>query len=247
MDRKDDQSGYLTSNEGQVKWQPVRVYENFRYSDDQGIYTPPFASREEAWGFLSGSESVFLCSKTESLYSRGFVQCGCALIRNRNSGLVSVIHQSDWSAAAGAILAMQRPDDIDVVVMNGPIGHMAFDTVDYFHKEKPFRAYEAFARIDRDNWMNYPESQSQWKDVRHVFGDYSRILGLSTKEVENMFFRAKKSLDCVGRAHLIGNIGIPGSVEQLDRWSLVYRPTENVIYIYVSGTKQLFRYQGFPR
>lgn len=225
--------------------QPLEVIKDFEYSDDWNMFTPPFATEEEAYGFLSGSESTVLCSQGEPLYSRNFVQCAGALVRNRRTGLVSLIHQSTWSASASIVLALQRPDDLDVITLQGPSGYMRFETVASEHKQPAEQYYDSFSSIDRTNPLLYPRSDSETNDLKHKFPDYSLIKGISTEEMERMFERCKED-QSVGDTRLLGRIDLPVTREESNRWYLLYRPEENIIWVYESGTRQLFKYAGFP-
>jgi hypothetical protein len=51
--------------------------------------------------------------------------------------------------------------------------------------------------------------------------------------------------EVVGETSLVDEIKIPVDREPSDRWSVLYRPSENIIWIYESGTKKLFKYKGF--
>lgn len=228
-----------------IQWKPLEVYQNFQYSENENMFTPPFATKEEAFGFLSGSESTVLCSKKEPIYSENFVQCAGALVKNKKTGLVSVIHQLLWSASASLILALQRPDDLDIVTITSESrGSIGFSTVKFFHEKNPLEYYKPFASIDRTDWMKY-NPDSKFNNLKHVLDDFSQIKGITTKEVEDLFKRAEQNENIVGKTRLIGDIKIPVSREESNRWSLLYRPKENVIWIYESGIKKLFKYPGF--
>lgn len=227
-----------------ISLQPLEIYHNFQWSQDENIFTPPFASENEALGFLSDSENAVLCSKDESLFSSDFVQCSGVLVKNKNTELVSVIHQSVWSASASLILSLQRPDDIDVIPIAGNFGSIIkFSTVDSYHKQDPSKFYESFTSIDRTDEIRYP---SKWKNLKHILGDNSKIKGISTNEVEDLFERAEESKNIIGKSRLVGDIKIPVSKTESNRWSLLYRPKENIIWVYESGSKKLFKYPGFP-
>ncbi len=225
---------------------PLEVIENFDFNVDWNRFPPPFASEKEALGFLSGSEGKVLCTKNESIFSQDFVQCVGALIRNRKSGLVFVIHQSEWSGAASAILCAQRQDDLDVIKINGPKGKMMeFQTITNRHNSDPKEFQQLFQKINRNDFQLYGKHDP--KHLKHAFLDRSAIKGLTTEELENLFKQAvSMSEDSFGATNLIGTINIPVPREKSNRWSMLYRPAENIVWIYDSGAKKLFKYAGFP-
>jgi hypothetical protein len=72
-----------------IERKPLRVYNNIDFIDGY-VQSEHFATKEEVRGFLSGSEGWTLCSKGESIYSHSFAQCSAALVRNRNTGLITL-------------------------------------------------------------------------------------------------------------------------------------------------------------
>lgn len=233
--------------EEEKKIQPIEVIENFEFSMDRGIYSVPFASEEESWGFLSGSEGTVLCTKNEPIFSHHFVQCAGALLRNKRTGLISIIHQSAWSVAATTILTSQRSDNLDVITIRGPISQlMDFNVIKRDHEKT--RVDEVRKELDRmnhpDPWA-HPETQMKTNNVGHIFGDRSRIKGLSAEEIGEMFEETEGSA-VAGDTNLVGDIKLPVTRKETNRWFLLYRPEENAIWIYDSGAKKLFKYAGFP-
>lgn len=226
---------------------PLDVIENFDFNVDWNRFPPPFASEKEALGFLSGSEGKVLCTRNEPIFSHDFLQCVGALIRNRKSGLVFVIHQSEWSGAATAILSAQRQDDLDVIMMNGPKGQLTeFQTIVNKHESDPRELHRLFKGINRDDFQLYSRNDPN-KNLKHVFLDRSAIKGLTTEELENLFIQAEAcDNNSIGFTNLIGTIDLPLPREVSNRWSMLYRPKENIIWIYDSGAKKLFKYAGFP-
>lgn len=221
--------------------QPIKVIEDFHYSENTGMYTPPFATEDEIWGFLSGSESTVLCTKKDTIVSRRFVQCSGALIRNRDTGLISLIHQSLWSSAAQNILTLQRAHDLDVITMQGPIGLMRFGTIQ--------NAHEIAQPNDRDVFVKEGDKYSggifayEKHDPRHnLLRDGSFIYGLTEKEIEAMY--ADSARGKVGETNWVGSITLPGSRENA-LWTMMYRPKENVIQIYALSTNRLYFFKGF--
>ncbi len=224
-------------------WQPKEVIKNFNYSIDHGIYTAPFASKAEAWAFLRGSEHVTQVSKGETILSENFVQCSGALMKNKRTGMVSLIHESLWSAAAGSILSLQRSDDLDVIIMQGPYGMMRFSDIAGFHKGQPKYWEESVLETQRQNFLIYPKGDKN-NHRRHILGDLSTIKGLTEKELKSMLDDYKTN-PRQGATNLIGIIDLPVTKAEANRWSVVYRPKENLVRIFESGTRQLFTYRGF--
>jgi hypothetical protein len=223
---------------------PTETVKNFAYSETSRTYPPPFATGKEAFGFLSGSENDVLVTKRDPVFSKGFVQCSGVLVRNRELGMVSIIHQSVWSDAASIILSLQRPYDLDVIRIEGHSGTILAKTIDYFHKSEPAQFRNAFDRIDRSHYLNYPKENRDTDHLKHQFGR-SVIKGLTTEEMERMFDEAKKGK--VGRTNFLGKIIVPVPRSEIDRFSVLYRPNENVIRIFDTGSKQLFKFGGFPK
>lgn len=241
----------LATNEGHgrtgeigIQRQPLKIYDNFYFSDSNGVYPEPFVRKEEADGLLSGSEGWTLCSKGEPVYSHGFVQCAAALVRNKDTGLVTLIHQSTWSESADAAMALQRPDDIDVIIISGPFGGMSLENIKYAHDKDPKGVLDSIENIDRKASRKYRGGAAAKGNGVHIFRNYSALLGLSESELSEYVERLKKE-KTVGAVNQIGNIEIPVAKGGANRWYLLYRPKENVIWIYESGARKLFKYQGF--
>lgn len=98
---------------------PIDVVSGFMWDRRNRKYTAPFASEKETHGHLSGSESTTLMSRFgEPVFSMGFVQCSSALVKNRQNGIITLIHQSLWSDSASVALGLQRMDDIDVITIS---------------------------------------------------------------------------------------------------------------------------------
>lgn len=223
-----------------IERKPLKVYENVDLIDGY-VQSEHFASKEEVRGFLSGSEGWVLCSKGESIYSHSFVQCSAALIRNRNTGLITLIHQSTWSDAADAALMLQRRDDIDVITISGPLGSMQFKNVNYTHYKNPHETANMLEKVDVAKSREYQQSGAENKV--HLMRR-SALLGLSEDEVKTMSAGVLED-DTVGMANHVGKIDIPLAGGDIDRWFLLYRPQENCIWIYESKSKKLFKYRGF--
>ena len=192
-------------------------------------------------GLLSGSEGWTLCSQGETMYSRGFVQCGAALIKNRETGMISLIHQSTWSEAAGAVLMLQRREDLDVILVSGPFGSVQFDTVEYFHEKDPSDAIAGVEQVDLESSRKYRPDLGE--NRTHLMTG-SALLGLTEPQVQEMV-SGVASDGSVGETNLVGKIEIPLSKGEVNRWHLLYRPNENFIWIYESKSKKLFKYAGF--
>ncbi len=238
--------------ENKLLLKPTGVVKNFLYDPDRNNYLSPFASEDEYHGFLSGGEHVVLCTspqKGETVVSKDAVQCSMAMIRNRRTGLVSVLHQSLWSAAAGIILGVQKHDDIDVILAEGRKGIMNFQSLDAEHIRPPYlnKYQQYFNEIDRTDWRAYPAG-SERVDEKHVFGKLgsgsSIIKGITSAELQRMISESDSGSK-VGLTYPSGLIQIPVERDRMNRWSLTYRPRDNVILIYESGTNQLFTYPGF--
>lgn len=228
-----------------VRRTPLDVYDNFDFDSSANRFPKPFASKKEVFGPLSGSEGWTLCSKGESIYSYAFVQCGGALIRNRDTGLITLIHESTWSDAADAALALQRNNDLDVITINGPFGGMRFKNVMYAHEKDPYQTIKNIEDVDINNSRKYRGGNSGKESDVHLFGHKSALLGLSESEVRKAAQEIKGGVIAKGQTNELGEINIPVSNGEGNRWYLLYRPKENVIWIYESGVNKLFKYQGF--
>lgn len=236
-------------SESSVIWKPLEIYNNFNYSESFGRFTPPFASAEEARGLRSGREGTVLCTREDPIVSKEFVQCNAALIKNKNIGLISLIHQSTWLDSSKTILNLQKTDDIDVVTINGPNRGMRFDDIQTNHCKSP-NDYNGFKKIDRNNEHNYHSVPLEHKNLVHKFFG-SQIAGISTEEMDFLYKREEQNKNFQGKTNLVGNIILPISYEERNKWSLLYRPKENVIWVYAlgksdGGISKLFKYQGFP-
>jgi hypothetical protein len=227
-----------------LNWQPMAVYENVYFNESHNAFPEPFASEAETEGFLSGSEHWTLCSKGETMYSRDFVQCGAALIRNKSTGLVTLIHESMWSESADVGLALQRADDVEVITILGPYSYMHFDNVRYAHEKDPRDAADTIVGIDRQRSHRYRGGTGIEENMAHIFLNGSALLGLSEREIAEGLSNLQLTQQ-VGETQHIGRIEIPVSRNETNRWYLLYRPKENIIWIYESGTKKLFKYPGF--
>ncbi len=228
-----------------INRQPLAVYENFIFSESGSIFPEPFASDNEVFGFLSASESWTLCSKGEPIYSRGFVQCGGALIRNRQTRLVTLIHESLWSASADVALALQGNDDLDVITIDGPFGGINFKEVKDAHQRDPNELIRLIENVDIEASRKYKGGSVDKEGNVHLFGYRSALLGLSESEVQRAVQRIKAGGNITGLTREVAKIKIPVSKSEGDRWYLLYRPKENIIWIYESGAKKLFKYKGF--
>lgn len=226
--------------------QPLEVIEGFKFSEDFNEFKRPFATKEESLGFLTGSESTTLCSNKDPIYSRSFVQCGAVLARNRRSGLITLIHQSMWSTSADVAVALQRSDDLDVVTVSGPFGWMPFNKPKYAYEKNPKEAIESYKSINHEDPHLYYGFSKQEKERTQIFGDHSLIKGLTAGEISKMM-EIQVNTGKTGKIRQIGEISLPVSKAEGNRWYLLYRPNENVIRIYESGAKKLFKYQGFSK
>lgn len=238
--------GDQTSNERKVvQRQPLTVYENFYFNDSDNSFPEPFASEKEVFGLLSGSESWTLCSKGEPIYSRGFVQCGGALTRNRETGLVTLMHESLWSDSADAAMALQRNNDLDVITLHGPFGGINFKKVKDAHERDPKEAIKFIEDVDKKASRKYRGGNVNEESDVHLFGNRSALLGLSENEVQSAVQKIKAGGNKTGLTRELAEINIPVSKSEGNRWYLLYRPDENIIWIYESGAKKLFKYAGF--
>lgn len=245
----------MTSEGGQeekqqgIKWQPLQTIKEVEFDPNWNKFPPPFASKAEHGGFLYGTEHNVLCTKRnskEAIVSCSFVQCSGALLLNRETNLISLIHESVWSAATGAILAMQRAYPLEVITIRGPIGMIRFSDISGFHNRLDKSYQKSFLSIDRKNPQYYRPQDKRGLMEKHAFLDYSSIRGIGVQEVTKMFEKSMNEDVPNGGTKLIGEIEIPVSEQDLNRWSLTYRAKENKIHIYESGTDQIFTYQGFP-
>lgn len=223
--------------------QPLKVVNNFDYSASSNNFTPPFATESEYYSFLSGREGTVLCTRKEPICSKDFVQCSGALVRNKRTGLLSLIHQSMWSTAAETILAVQRPDDLDIILIDSPTGRAMGREVIWSHGLEARNYRQEFSEIDRTDPLSYKDPQT--RDLKHTLVDYSHIRGVSTAEMMEMFERGEEK-ETAGSTSFLGEIKLPGTLDEIGRMSLLYRPAENVVWIYSEGKKQLFKYPGFP-
>lgn len=228
-----------------VQRQPLAVYENFYFNESDNSFPEPFASEMEVFGFLSGSESWTLCSKGEPIYSRGFVQCGGALIRNGQTGLVTLIHESLWSDSADAAMVLQRDNDLDVITLHGPFGGIDFKEVKGAHERDPKEVIRLIEGVDKKASRKYRGGNVDEEGNVHFFGNRSALLGLSESEVQSAVQRIKAGGNTTGLTRELAKINIPVSRSEGNRWYLLYRPNENIIWIYESGAKKLFKYKGF--
>ncbi len=228
-----------------IQWKPLVVYENIDFSESNNQFPEPFATKEEVFGLLSGSESWTLCSKGDPIFSRAFVQCGAALVRNRNTGLITLIHESVWSESADVAMALQRDDDVDVVTIHGPFGGLNLSSVKYAHEKPPQDAIENIKSFDKKSSRKYGVESGSEENLVHLFGNRSALIGLSENDVQNAVERIKDGGSAKGLTQEIGEINIPVSKAIGNRWYLLYRPEENIIWIYESGARKLFKYRGF--
>lgn len=206
-----------------LNWQPMAVYENVYFNESNDAFPEPFASKVETMSFLSGSESWTLCSRGETIYSRNFVQCGAALIRNKSTGLVTLIHESMWSESADVGLALQRADDVEVITIRGPYSHMQFDNVRYAHENDPHSATDAIVGIDRQRSRRFRGGTGIEENKAHIFFNGSVLLGLSEREIAEGLSNLQLNKQ-VGETQHIGRIEIPVSMGKSNRWYLLYRP-----------------------
>ncbi len=72
----------------------------------------------------------------------------------------------------------------------------------------------------------------------------SAMIGLPEKEVDSMISEIRGN-HSVGKTRLVGEIEIPLTKSEVNRWYLLYRPKENIIWVYESKSKKLFKYAGF--
>jgi hypothetical protein len=150
-------------------------------------------------------------------------------------------HQSTWSDAADAVLMLQRKDDLDVITIDGPFGTMRFKDVAYAHYKNPTEAVSAVQNVDLEKSRKYQDGVVENKV--HLMRR-SALLGLSESEVARMM--ADVAVDTpAGKTNQVAKIDIPLDAGQANRWYLLYRPHENIIWIYESKSKKLFKYKGF--
>lgn len=229
---------------GSPEMRLLDVIEGVDFNPSMNLYPAPFARREEVDGFLSGSEHWTLCSSGESIYSHSFVQCNAALIRNRQTGKIQLIHESTWSGSATVALGTQRSEDIDVITIVGPSGTILFRDIQYFHEKDPEETIAWIDGINESASKRFSDDEPGNEDRVSLFLDSSALLGVSRADLKQATARLKSN-SIVGDTHHFGRIQIPVSRGKVNRWYLLYRPFENVIWIYESGTKQLFKYCGF--
>lgn len=199
-----------------IERKPQRVFSNVEISDGY-VQSEHFASKEEVRSLLSGSEGWTLCSKGESIYSHSFAQCSAALVRDRNTGLITLIHQSTWSDAADAALMLQRKDDLDVITVSGPFGTMNFKNVNYAHYKNPGEAISSLKKVDLDKSRQYQEGAAENKvHLMHK----SALIGLSEDEVNKMMAGVIED-NSIGTANHVGKIDLPLNKGQVDRWYML--------------------------
>ncbi len=211
---------------------PLEIRDGFEWSLDTQKYTPPFATREEVNGLLVGSEkSVLVSSKGESIYSVNFSECSGALVRNRQSGIITLIHESLWSEAASAVFALQKTNDLDVITIAEPARGL------------PFKRIERTHRIGVTQLIDIVGSGSdmQISDKTRKLS-WSTLLGLTDLEIKDML-KVCASSNAVGDTRHVGDIKIP--LAGREGWDLLYRPKENIIWIYEPDAKKLYKYKGF--
>jgi hypothetical protein len=231
--------------------QPLQVVKDFPFDSNRNKYPQPFVSEKEAWDeLLNGSESTVLYSPDdETIYSRAFVQCGGALVRNRRTGAVFLIHESNWSTAAQCILEAQRKDDFDVIIMNARSGHMKFSRIKDSHKGLGMNGVSVapknvFLQEGEEHWALSSSGGKYFSENprEHMVRDGSRIKGISLEELQALHEDSQRE-SSQGKSELIGKIDLP---ERVAKWSLTYRPKENVIMIFAHDTNELYYYPAFP-
>lgn len=220
---------------------PLEVIENVDFSEDNDRYPEPFASKEETKGFLNGSEGWTLVSHGETIYSRRFVQCGAGLVRNRRSGLVTLIHESKWSPAANTALMLQREDDLDVITIDGPYGGVDYREIQKAHEKGREEDLRYAKRTERQRMARYKTKSG---DNRGFLMEKSALIGLRESEIDDRLDRLARS-EAVGSTKLVGKIDLPIGKSEFHSWYLLYRPEENIIWIYEAKSKKLFKYKGF--
>lgn len=211
---------------------PIEVLNGFEWSLDTQKYTHPFASRDEVKGLLTGSEkSVLVSTKGEPIYSVNFSECSGALVRNRQTGMITLIHESLWSDAASTAFALQKTNDLDVITIAEPARGI------------PFKRIESTHGIDVAQLLDLIGSgnDKQISDkVRKL--SWSTLIGLTDLEIKDML-KVCASSKSVGNTRHVGDIKIP--LAGRDGWDLLYRPKENIIWIYEPTGKRLYKYKGF--
>ena len=225
-------------------WEPLEVFENIDFNPSRSRYPTLFASQAEVDGFLSGSEHWTLCSSGESMYSASFVQCAGALVRNRQTGITTLIHESMWSASATVALGIQKHEDLDIITIAGPIGGMRFKDLKYFHEKDSRETIELIDTIDDAASVRYGMYYPGKEFLANFFWDRSKLLGLSKEDLQRSVLQLTTNPH-MGETNHIGDIRLPVSRGEANRWYLLYRPEENIIWIYESGTRKLFKYPGF--
>ena len=211
---------------------PIEIIDGFEWSLDAQKYTPPFASRDEVNGLLSGSEkSVLISSKGESIYSVNFSECSGALVRNRQTGIITLIHESLWSEAASAVFALQKTNDLDVITIAEPARGIPLNRIERTHGIGVTQLLDLVGS----------GSDKQVSDkVRKL--NWSTLIGLTDLEIRDML-KVCESSNVVGDTRHVGDIKIP--LAGREGWDLLYRPKENIIWIYEPEAKRLYKYQGF--
>lgn len=210
--------------------QPLEVVDNFDYSHAHERYNLPFTSKDEARGFLRGSEHEVLATKGQPLFSYDFVQCAGALIRNRETGLIFSLHESTWSDATDVVLAIQKPNNLDVITMEGAMGTMLISDIVAVRNQPISRIEYMFEQVGgNDNVQRFRKS---W------------IRGLTGVEINKMRKMSEKNPN-VGVITHLGVINLKNFGAGQGRWSMLYRPKENVVRIYDDESKKLFKFPGF--
>lgn len=209
---------------------PLEIVNNFEYSDENK-FNPPFASKAEAFGFLSGGEHEVLVTRSEPIYGYAFVQCAGALIRNRDTGLIFSLHESTWSDAADIIMAAQRPNNLDVITMDGARGTMRISDIVGTHK------------------VEMPRLTHLLKNVKHGDAIEHRfpkggIRGITGSDLDSMIKKSSTNIKS-GGINYLGKIDLKSLDAGMGRWYMLYRPTENVIRIYDQSSQKLFKFPGF--
>lgn len=230
---------------------PLGVIENFPFSENKNQFPAPFASEEEYFGLLSGSESSTLCSMGETLVSKAFVQCAGALAKNMDTGLITLIHESMWSSSATGALALQKKHNLQFITMDGASGYMKPENIAWAHKGANERdnlsnIEETFHVVSREASTYKPYDEKIERPFIQAFGDSSRIKGLSQNEIHRFLKEMQNNQIPDGTTKFLGRLALPVSKKESGRWYLTYRPTENFIYIFESGVEKLFVYPGFP-
>lgn len=207
--------------------QPVEQI-NIKF-DNGREFAPPFTTAKEYGEALIGREHEVLVSSAQKLLiSLDLVQCSVGLLRNRRTNMISLIHESEWSDAASAILSLQRSDDQDLIVVEGLLGTILYED------------FEGNKKLPPDQFLKYRKTLSS--DTTKLYRSF--IHGLTAEEIDGMRDRSLAS-SAVGNLNYLKKIAVPIPKGQSNRLSVLYKPANDQIYLYESGVKKVFSYKGF--